>query len=96
MLKVTNTLDSKNASYIEAQNLMIMHMAKSDLEVPVPVKNKKGLTLSLEELGVKKDNSWQANNDEEAAKKVVNKHLVRLLNFIPGTYLQHTLTFSFS
>jgi hypothetical protein len=32
MLKVTNILDSKNASYIEAQNQMIVHMAKSDLE----------------------------------------------------------------
>ena len=51
----------------------------------MPVKNKNGLTLSLEELEVKIDNSWESNNDEKAAKKVVNKHLVRLLNFIPGT-----------
>jgi len=87
MLKVTNILDSKNASYIEAQNQMIVHMAKSDLEVPVPVKNKNGLTLSLEELEVKSDNSWESNNDEKAAKKIVNKHLVRLLNFIPGKIL---------
>ena len=57
------------------------------LEVPVPVKNKNGLTLSLEELEVKSDNSWESNNDEKAAKKIVNKHLVRLLNFIPGDSL---------
>ena len=54
----------------------------------MPVKNKNGLTLSLEELEVKSDNSWESNNDEKAAKKIVNKHLVRLLNFIPGEYLQ--------
>ena len=53
----------------------------------MPVKNKNGLTLSLEELEVKSDNSWESNNDEKAAKKIVNKHLVRLLNFIPGDYL---------
>ena len=58
----------------------------------MPVKNKNGLTLSLEELEVKIDNSWESNNDEKAAKKVVNKHLVRLLNFIPGKYL-HTYTY---
>ena len=86
MLKVTNTLDSKNASYIEAQNEMIVHMSKSDLEVPVPVKNKNGLTLSLEELEVESNDSWEANNDERATKKIVKKHLVRLLNFIPGEY----------
>ena len=54
----------------------------------MPVKNKNGLTLSLEELEVNIDNSWESNNDEKAAKKIVNKHLVRLLNFIPGEYLQ--------
>ena len=54
----------------------------------MPVKNKNGLTLSLEELEVNIDNSWESNNDEKAAKKMVNKHLVRLLNFIPGEYLQ--------
>ena len=53
----------------------------------MPVKNKNGLTLSLEELEVKSDNSWESNNDEKAAKKMVNKHLVRLLNFIPGNLL---------
>ena len=53
----------------------------------MPVKNKDGLTLSLEELEVKSENSWESNNDEKAAKKIVNKHLVRLLNFIPGNLL---------
>jgi len=87
MLKVTNTLDSKAESYIDAQNQMILHMAKSDLDVPVPVKNKNGQVMSLEELEVKSNNSWEANNDEKAAKKIVNKHLVRLLKFIPGKIL---------
>lgn len=53
----------------------------------MPVKNKNGLTLSLEELVVNINNSWESNNDEKAAKKIVNKHLVRLLNFIPGNLL---------
>ena len=93
MLKVTNTLDSKAESYIDAQNQMILHMAKSDLDVPVPVKNKNGQVMSLEELEVKSNNSWEANNDEKAAKKIVNKHLVRLLKFIPGkkTSMKHLI-----
>ncbi len=59
----------------------------------MPVKNKNGLTLSLEELEVKCDNSWESNNDEKAAKKIVNKHLVRLLNFIPGNFLDCLYTY---
>ena len=86
MLKVTNTLDSQNAPYIEAQNEMILHMSQSNLEVPVPVRNKLGQLLSFEDLEVNVKNSWETNNDEKATKHMINKHVVRLLNFIPGIY----------
>jgi len=87
MLKVTNTLDSQNAPYIEAQNEMILHMSQSNLEVPVPVRNKLGQLLSFEDLEVNVKNSWETNNDEKATKHMINKHVVRLLNFIPGRIL---------
>ena len=81
-----------NSGKTENQEFAILNLHERDrnfvcLKVPVPVKNKNGLTLSLEELEVKSDNSWESNNDEKAAKKIVNKHLVRLLNFIPGNLL---------
>ena len=87
ILKVTNSLDSKDADFIQAQNLMILHMAKSNLAVPVPILNKNGELLSLEELEVKSKDDWQANNDEKSSKIKVNKHLVRLMQFIPGKIL---------
>ena len=83
VLKVTNTLDSKNPDILEAQNSMILHMAKADLAVPVPVQNKNGKLMSLEDIPLDaQGNEWASNNAENPPK--INKHLVRLLKFIPG------------
>ena len=43
--------------------------------------------MSYEEIKVdEKGNDWASNNESIGATKV-NKHLVRLLKFIPGIYL---------
>ncbi len=83
-LKVTNTLDSKDPDFFEAQNGLIMHMAEADLAVPEPVKDKQGRLLSIQELPQDGKTAWEANNENVDAGK---KHIVRLLKFIPGKIL---------
>merc|ERR1711892_956980 len=48
ILKVTNKGDSKDPSFSDAQNEMILHMAAAGLAVPEPVKNCAGNLKSLE------------------------------------------------
>ena len=87
ILKVTNILDSKDPDFTEAQNKMILHMANADLAVPIPIKNKNGGLMSYEEIEVeKKGNDWASNNESIDGPTKVNKHLVRLLKFIPGNF----------
>ena len=87
ILKVTNILDSKDPDFTEAQNKMILHMANADLAVPIPIKNKNGGLMSYEEIEVeKKGNDWASNNESTAGPTKLNKHLVRLLKFIPGNF----------
>jgi len=69
ILKVTNKVDSKDPSFSDAQNQMILHMAAAGLAVPEPVKNFAGHLKSMETL--KTDNKDSQN-------------IVRLLKFIPG------------
>ena len=76
------SLDSKAPKILEAQNAMIMHMAKHGLEVPVPILNKNGFHTALEELT--NDNEYNENNDVNDKKTM---HIVRLLKFIPGKTL---------
>lgn len=85
-LKVTNSLDSKDVAFTEAQNEMILHMDKFGLEVPVPVKNKTGTFLSKEKLPAS-GNNWEENNDENSGSKIFNEHSVRLLKFVKGKTL---------
>lgn len=87
ILKVTNTLDSKNMAFTEAQNAMILHLASEDLQVPVPIKNKSGKFLSLEKLEVITEDGWEANNDAKLTDKKINQHLVRILTFVKGKTL---------
>ena len=69
ILKVTNKGDSKDPSFSDAQNEMILHMADAGLAVPEPVKNSAGNFKSMETLTT--DNKTSQN-------------IVRLLKFIPG------------
>jgi len=69
ILKVTNKGDSRDPSFSDAQNEMILHMAAAGLAVPEPVKNCAGNLKSMETL----------TTDNKASKNIV-----RLLKFIPG------------
>jgi len=72
ILKVTNSRDSRNLVFSEAQNEMILHMARHGLEVPEPVVNKHGELQSLETL---------------VSESGTTQNIVRLLRFIPGNTL---------
>ena len=52
---MTNSRDSCNLQFSDAQNQMILHMARSGLEVPEPVPNLAGDLQSLESLGPTKN-----------------------------------------
>ena len=77
ILKVTNSGDSKNASFFRAQNEMIVHMDECGFPSPVPIKNKEGQFQKLQELDC----------PVPEGKTVVKKYLVRVLKFIPGKIL---------
>ena len=81
-LKVTNSLDSKDLPFNEAQIGMMLHLHQSGMEVPVPIKNKNGDFWSLEELQSEKRNDWKENNEEKTNSS--SKHIVRILKFVPG------------
>jgi len=49
VLKVTNSQDSKDPDFTDAQNLMILHMAE-ELPVPVPIKDLDGNYKSLQDI----------------------------------------------
>lgn len=69
ILKVTNRVDSKDPSFSDAQNQMILHIAASGLAVPEPVQNCNGDLRSIESL---------KTGDKSS------QNIVRLLKFIPG------------
>lgn len=69
---MTNSRDSQNLLFSEAQNEMILHMARHGLEVPQPVANLDNQLQSLETLTT--DTGSTSN-------------IVRLLRFIPGKTL---------
>jgi len=69
ILKVTNKGDSKDPTFSDAQNEMILHMADAGLAVPEPIKNIAGNLKSMEAL--------TTNNKS-------SQNIVRLLKFIPG------------
>jgi len=73
ILKVTNFVDSKDTSFTDAQNEMILHMARKGMDVPEPVLNLANKLKSVEAL--------------ETAGGLVAGHMVRLLKFIPGKTL---------
>ena len=63
ILKVTNSLDSKGPEVLEGQNAMILHLHKNGFTVPIPILNKNGKYIALEELEVKNDDTWSENNE---------------------------------
>ncbi|EFX76488.1 hypothetical protein DAPPUDRAFT_306142 [Daphnia pulex] len=74
VLKVLNSLDSKAYNLIDAQNEMMLYLAKTGLPCPRPVKNVDGKSMSLEHL-------------KDAQNQSTDQYIVRLLSFVPGKIL---------
>ncbi|XP_063995771.1 hydroxylysine kinase [Diachasmimorpha longicaudata] len=71
VLKIMNSLDSKNISLVEGQNAMMLYLHQQSVSCPIPVMNSKGSYYSLEDLGEGKN----------------NKNVIRLLVYRPGEIL---------
>ncbi|KAG8038925.1 hypothetical protein G9C98_003232 [Cotesia typhae] len=71
VLKIMNSIDSKDKSCIEGQNEMMLYLNKCNITCSVPIKNIHGSYYSLEKL---------KNED-------IAEHIVRLLVFCPGEIL---------
>jgi len=84
VLKVTNWQDSKDVEFSDAQNEMILRMARAGLDVPEPVANVQGKLKSIEELEI--------NPGVQGTE--VTKNVVRLLKFIPGETLYQVQTWT--
>ena len=77
ILKITNSGDSVDTAFFEAQNEMIMHMDRHGLPSPVPIRNKEGKYQKLEQLDC----------PIPGGKSVEKNYLVRVLKFVPGKIL---------
>jgi hydroxylysine kinase len=84
LLKVINSQDSESPELYDAQNLLILHLAKAGMVVPEPVKNKFGDLKSMEYLTLEKSDEQKLNNVNDPPKK---GFLVRVLKFVPGKIL---------
>ncbi|XP_052865241.1 hydroxylysine kinase [Anopheles cruzii] len=51
VMKIANSLDSRDESFFEAQNEIMMHLKKRDIKCPVPKQNIYGKYHSIEKLG---------------------------------------------
>ena len=85
ILKITNSKDSLDSEFFDAQNEMILHMARvGGLQVPEPIRNMQGDYKSMEEIEAPATNDWTVNNVGDRPK---GKHIVRVLKFISGKIL---------
>lgn len=87
VLKVTNTLDSKDPGFFEAQNGLILHLAQAGLAVPEPMQNVHGQLQSIQEFPADADKGDWAANNEVVDTNNKKQHIVRLLKFVPGKTL---------
>ncbi|KAG8228449.1 hypothetical protein J437_LFUL009100 [Ladona fulva] len=74
VLKIMNSLDSKNLLLIDGQKEILIFLTKYKIICPNPVPNLQGFFYSLEEI---------PNGPEKS------NHMVRLLEYQPGTILYH-------
>ncbi|XP_050691555.1 hydroxylysine kinase-like [Eriocheir sinensis] len=74
VLKVTNSLDSKNAGVMAAQNEIMLFLLARGIKVPKPEKNVTGSHFILSEI-----------TGDKAGEE--GENLVRLLTFLPGKIL---------
>ncbi|PSN46930.1 Hydroxylysine kinase [Blattella germanica] len=74
VLKVMNSLDSQNTSFVEAQTQMALYLEKHGIKCPQPIKNLNSQYYSLEDL---------SQDGTESSK-----HIVRMLTYEPGKLLK--------
>ncbi|KAL0278165.1 UNVERIFIED_CONTAM: hypothetical protein PYX00_000066 [Menopon gallinae] len=77
ILKVINSKDSHNVHIQQAQNDFMIFLRKHNIRCSLPVKNKFGEYFSVEKLPLGRNGPEQ------------RKHVVKLLEFQPGTLLKH-------
>ncbi|KAG7170710.1 Hydroxylysine kinase-like, partial [Homarus americanus] len=87
VLKILNSMDSKNEKIVSAQNQMMLFLHSRGFNVPKPQKNIHGTHMIIEEINFPVD-EFVENNEIE---KQNNQYLVRLLTFIPGKILHQVL-----
>ncbi|XP_042884906.1 hydroxylysine kinase-like [Penaeus japonicus] len=83
VVKVTNSLDSKNTNLIAAQNEMMLFLHSRGINVPKPEKNVHGTYMMREKLKVDMDDFVKNNTDECPS----GEYMVRMLTFVPGKIL---------
>jgi len=81
VLKVTNSVDSKNPGDMQAQNEAMDHLAGRDFDCPRPIKNNRGNFQDLVNV------SRFASGDRSAIDEEEEICIVRLLTFLPGKTL---------
>ncbi|XP_047501616.1 hydroxylysine kinase-like [Penaeus chinensis] len=83
VVKVTNSLDSKNTELMAAQNDMMLFLHSRGINVPKPEKNVHGTYMRREKMEVNVDDFVQNNADESPS----GEYMVRMLTFVPGKIL---------
>ncbi|TRY69967.1 hypothetical protein TCAL_02331 [Tigriopus californicus] len=81
VLKITNSKDSQESAFFDAQKELMFHLSEHGFEVPLPIPNKRGEFKSLEEMDISSSDDWAANNMGDES---VRRYMVRVLRFIPG------------
>lgn len=83
VVKVTNSLDSKNTHLMAAQNDMMLFLHSRGVNVPKPEKNVHGTYMTREKMEVDVDDFVQNN----AGERPSGEYMVRMLTFVPGKIL---------
>jgi len=86
ILKITNSVDSKNPSLLQAQNNVMDHLAAKDFACPRPIRNNQGGFQALADINQFTSIHQLLDAKEES---VVEEEycIVRLLTFLPGKTL---------
>ena len=86
VLKVLNSVDSKEIGYVEAQNSAMLLLQEHGFKCSVPLKSKAGLYIEMCSLGYFGHQTLDVSAREKGAH-ACPMHAVRLLDFVPGKLL---------
>ncbi|XP_076052300.1 hydroxylysine kinase [Oratosquilla oratoria] len=84
VLKILNSMDSKNTSLVEGQNLLMLFMKERGFNTPVPMRSVEGSYMVKERISIHND---QVMENDEREPSSYNEYIVRLLTFIPAKTL---------